>query len=102
MRREMAVSDLKPPIFESSQGAFKVILYNETLSYNKDVITDEAVIAFCAVPRSREELAQEFGFSTPTYFLKNHVKPLVEQGKLALTLLDAPKSKNQKYVAIKR
>jgi len=101
MRREMALSGLKPPIFESSQGAFKVILYNEALSYNKDVITDEAVIAFCAVPRSREELAQEFGFSTPTYFLKNHVKPLVEQGKLALTLPDAPKSKNQKYVAIK-
>ncbi|HBQ64521.1 MAG TPA: hypothetical protein DD727_06295 [Clostridiales bacterium] len=101
MRHEMAANNLKPPIFESSHGVFKVILYNEVLSNRKDCITDEAILAFCAVPRSRRELAQEFGFSTPTYFLKNHVKPLIDQGKLALTLPDAPKSKKQKYVAVK-
>ena len=100
MRREMAASGLKPPIFESGQGAFKVTLYNEVLSENKDGISDEEVVAFCSVPRSRKELARKFGFSTPTYFLKNHIKPLVDQGKLALTLPHAPKSKSQKYVAV--
>jgi len=86
IRYEMSANGLKPPVFESRQGVFKVTLYNEVLSDRKDGVTDDAIIAFCAVPRSREELAREFGFSTPTYFLKNHVKPLVDQGKLALTL----------------
>ena len=32
---------------------------------------------------------------------RSHVKPLLEQGRLAMTLPDRPNSKNQKYVTIK-
>jgi ATP-dependent DNA helicase RecG len=102
MRREMAANGLKPPVFESVQGVFRVTLYNEILPDKKNDPTDNAIVDFCAVPRGREELARAFGFGTPTYFLKTRVKPLVAQGKLALTLPDTPKSKRQKYVATAR
>jgi len=101
MRREMAAHGLKPPLFESGQGAFKVTLYNEAVADDTNGgISSDAIIAFCKTPRSREELAREFGFHTPSYFLRNYVKPLVARGKLALALPDTPKSKKQRYVAI--
>ena len=33
--------------------------------------------------------------------VRRHIKPLIEQGRLAMTLPEAPKSKNQKYITIK-
>jgi ATP-dependent DNA helicase RecG len=99
MRREMQEHNLRPPVFMSGQGVFRVTLYNDELSKPQG-ISEQQIIAFCAEPRSRVELAQEFGFASPTYFLRTHVKPLVAQGKLALTLPETPKSKNQNYVAV--
>ena len=32
---------------------------------------------------------------------RRHIKPLVEQGRLAMTIPDKPNSKNQKYITIK-
>lgn len=33
--------------------------------------------------------------------VRRHIKPLIEQGRLAMTLPDRPNSKNQKYITIK-
>ena len=33
--------------------------------------------------------------------VRRHIKPLIEQGRLAMTLPEVPKSKNQKYITIK-
>ncbi|MDD4047727.1 MAG: ATP-binding protein [Clostridia bacterium] len=99
MRLEMKNHKLKPPVFMSTQGVFRVTLYNKVFSDRKENISADEIIAFCSKPRSREELAQEFEFETPSYFLIQYVKPLVKRGKLLLTLPDKPKSKNQQYVA---
>ena len=33
--------------------------------------------------------------------MKKHIKPLLEQGRLAMTLPNRPNSKNKKYITIK-
>lgn len=102
MRREMKKHGLRPPVFVSRQGVFKVILYNDSASQTESGENlVERILGYCAKPRSRDELAKEFGFSTPTYFLNQYVRPLVHEGRVALTIPDKPKSKNQKYVTVK-
>ncbi|MDD3193967.1 MAG: ATP-binding protein, partial [Oscillospiraceae bacterium] len=102
MRREMKKAGLLPPVFASWQGVFKVTLYNASANVPKrDEEIRLGILTFCVQPRDRDELAREFGFATSTYFISNYVKPLIAEGKLAMTMPDKPKSKNQKYVTVK-
>ena len=94
---EMKKAGLKEPKFENNRGTFKVTLYNEKAENPK--ISDE-IIAFCKKPRTKETLAKQFGYDEkhPTYFIKNYVLPLIEEGKLRYTIPEKPKSKNQQIV----
>ncbi|GAB1475745.1 hypothetical protein MASR2M70_05770 [Bacillota bacterium] len=58
---------------------------------------EQKILDYCTTPRSREELAGKFGFATPGYFIKKHISPLVDAGKIKMTLPDKPNSKFQKY-----
>ena len=60
---------------------------------------DEAVIEFCSVPRSREELTSFVGKSR-NYVMTKVVLPLVDKGKLQLTIPEKPRSNNQKFVEV--
>lgn len=57
----------------------------------------QKIIDYCSTPRSREELADKFGVGAPTYFIKTYISPLIEEGKIMMTIPDKPKSKFQKY-----
>lgn len=60
------------------------------------------VIEFCKEPRTRKEIAEFLGIGTTFYAMKNYVQPLVDMGKLKMTIPEKPKSRNQKfYVPIK-
>ena len=61
------------------------------------MISEESILEFCAVPRSRAELIAFTGKSR-TYTMANVVNPLIEAGKLKMTLPEKPKSSKQKYV----
>ena len=95
---EMKKAGLKEPKFENNRGTFKVTLYNEKAENPK--ISDE-IVSFCKKPRTKETLAKQFGYDEkhPTYFIKNYVLPLIEEGKLRYTIPEKPKSKNQQIVA---
>lgn len=102
MRREMREHGLRPPEFQNLRGAFRVIFYNQYFEEKEkvfDPVTDR-LLSFCVEPRSREELAKEFGYSAPTYFINTYVRPLVKQGRIAMTLPRAPRSKNQRYYTV--
>ncbi len=58
----------------------------------------KSIFAFCAEPRSRDEIQQHIGISNRGYFRTNILKPLLEAGKLKMTIPDKPNSKNQKWV----
>lgn len=57
------------------------------------------LVAFCAVPRSRQEMMNYIGLKDKKNFVKNYLKPLIEQGVLVMTNPNNPRSHDQKYVA---
>ena len=60
----------------------------------------EDILKFCLAPKSILEIA-EFLNLKEKKSARRHVKPLLESGRLAMTLPDKPNSKNQKYITIK-
>ena len=105
VRSEMERAGLKPAVFESRHGVFKVTLYNDPVEKVPEtiyVLPDpmRRIVEFCREPRRRIEIAEYMGIETPAYVVRKYLRPLVEMGKLRLTVPDAPKSKRQKYVSV--
>lgn len=106
IRDEMKSAGLPHAVFESNRGIFKVTLYNQTISKKANVTTQSEldiplkVIAFCNVPRSRDQIATHLGIDSAYYVVTKYLKPLIESGKLGMTLPKTPKSKNQKYFTV--
>ncbi len=99
---EMEAAGLKPPVFESFRGNFKVTLYNEKQNTEKtssrDIGTiEDRILQFCKTPKSKEEISEILSVNTPYYVVTKYLNPLIESGKLAMTIPEKPKSKFQKY-----
>lgn len=99
---EMKKAGLMEPKFESVRGTFKVTLYN---SKKTDIINEDFVSkikAYCKTPRTKESLAKFFGYDEkhPAYFINSYVIPLIEQGILAYTIPNKPRSKKQKIYTV--
>lgn len=92
---------LPAPKFESDTGVFRVTLYN-TVKANDSIDPDQKeILRFCKTPRSRSEIEQLFsGRITIAYVMDKYIKPMVNEGLLALTIPDKPKSKYQKYYTV--
>ena len=63
--------------------------------------THDAILAFCVEPLSKAEIAEHCGYKNTKNFTEKYLRPLLDSGMLKMTLPDKPKSKNQKYIAIK-
>lgn len=103
---EMRKADLKPPVFESSRGIFRVTLYNERQGEKAAEVSEERdierrVLAYCETPKSKEEIAELLNIKTPYYVVTKYLKPLVAANKLAMTIPEKPKSKFQKYYTVR-
>ena len=66
---------------------------------NPQVSVSEKVIAFCASPKTRNEIAAHCGYKDVRSFAARYLKPLLESGQLRMTIPEKPNSRNQKYVA---
>ena len=60
---------------------------------------EESLLEFCEQPRARQEIIDFLGFSR-YYAMSKIVQPLLDAGKLALTMPDKPKSSKQRYVRV--
>lgn len=103
IRREMKEVGLPEPVFDSSRGVFKVTLYNGERGNRpaekqslEDSVSDR-LVHYCSVPRTRKELATLLQISSISYMMNKYVTPLVEAGKLKLTIPNFPRSRNQRY-----
>jgi ATP-dependent DNA helicase RecG len=67
-----------------------------------DSVYDEKILAFCLIPKNRKEIMDLIGLTTHSKNYERYIVPLLEKGLLSMTLPDKPKSKNQKYITIKR
>lgn len=95
MRMEFQNAGLPAPVFTVKHGEFKVIMKNGYLS--EDCSVTDAIVDFCTTPRSRAELIAFVGKSR-NYVMGQIINPLLESGKLKLTIPDKPRSSNQHYV----
>ena len=74
--------------------------HDETETTYDNMSAEERILALCVTPRTIHEIMEMLGLKERKS-ARRHIKPLVEQGRLAMTLPDAPKSKNQKYITIR-
>ena len=100
MRAECQAYNLPPPSFSVLHGEFKVVFKNSRPA--DDVVFDrsraeETILAFCEVPRSRDELAAFTGLNQ-SYTMSYLVRPLLQGGKLVRTDPESPKSPFQHFV----
>ena len=52
---------------------------------------------FCSMPRSKREMMDYLGLTDSKNFRERYLVPLLEAGKIEMTIPDKPNSKNQKY-----
>ena len=101
IRKEMAEYGLPEPVFENRRNEFVVILYNNVQRRVREEVAtgQEAVdlITFCKTPRTRQEIADFLGIGVSNYLMKRYIQPLLDDGRLKMTLPDRPKSRKQKF-----
>ncbi len=64
---------------------------------DKEQVTIKDLIQFCSVPRIRKEMQEFMGLTAGRNFSEKYIKPLLEAGKIEMTIPDKPNSRNQKY-----
>lgn len=108
IRHAMEEVQLPQPVFADDRGAFTVCLYNKqhTDMIRRDntnltplLNAESALLSFCAVPRTRKEIAKFLEIRSVQYAVKRYVEPLVTSGALVLSIPDHPRSRNQTYQA---
>ena len=57
----------------------------------------EAIISFCAEPKSAKEIVEKFAFPNRLYLKRHFLDEMLMKRKLKMTLPDKPSSRNQKY-----
>lgn len=68
---------------------------------DKDLTDKEKrILSICKKEKSKLEIANLMGYRT-IKSIKPEVESLLKQGKLKMPIPDKPKSKNQKYIAVK-
>ena len=61
---------------------------------------EQRIIDFCMEPKSTKEIAAMLGYKERKSAAR-YIRPLLERGRIAMTIPDKPNSQNQKYITIK-
>ena len=65
-----------------------------------NLLIAKRILEFCVTPRNILEITELLELKEKKS-ARRHIKPLLEQGRLAMTIPDKPNSKNQKYITIR-
>ena len=103
IQREMRNAGLREAVFADSRNEFSVTFYNDEKREISllDAKQEQRILEFCEIPRSRKEIADFLGITTVYYAGQNYINPLVERGKLAMTIPEHPRSRKQKFVTVR-
>lgn len=64
------------------------------------VTIQNKILEYCVEPRKKSEIAEYCGFRGMKNFTQKYLKPLIDAGKISMTIPDKPKSQNQRYVSV--
>ena len=97
IRKELEKYNLVTPEFLDERGSFIVKFYKE--SKQEAIQTDDKndLILYCKTPRTRKEICDYLGMTSVTYAIQKHIIPLIETGKIKMSIPDKPKSPKQLY-----
>ena len=98
IRKEMEKYHLREPVFLDERGNFAVIFYKkqkETIDEPSDAA--QGLELFCRTPRTRKEICEYLGLSSASYAIQKYVTPLVDSGKIKLSIPEKPRSPKQLY-----
>jgi len=93
-------------IYHFSPNFIRVVMTFAESLVTQDGVTDqgsdqsEKFIAYCHKPRFVTEMMNYLGLKHRTYCRRNILNPLLDTGRLELTVPGKPKSPNQQYVAV--
>lgn len=59
-----------------------------------------ALLEYCKEPRGRDEMMKILGIKHRTTFRSDYLNPLLDECKIAMTIPDKPRSKNQKFYSV--
>ena len=100
IKKEMKKYNLREPEFLDERGSFVVKFYKEMIPNEVKAAEKEELnhlILFCKTPRTRKEICDYLGLSSVTYAIQTYVMPLVECGKIRLSIPEKPSSPKQLY-----
>ena len=93
--------------FKIRKLGFSVVFYRHEIHQNiensDETVKDDrlhAILEFCKTPRTRKEIQDYIGITDRVYFGRIFLNPLIESGKLSLTMPDNPKDRRQKYFTL--
>lgn len=96
------------PEFHSTATDFRVVLKNVNGNMHgsaHDAVHEtthdeklDSLVDFCAVEKTREEMMAFMRLENREHFRKTYLKPLLDSGRIKMTISDKPRSKNQKYI----
>ena len=90
---EVAIGKVGPGVSATNQDEIPVKTQVRT-----QVKTQDVILSFCIVPRSKAEIAEHCGYKNTKSFTKNYLRPLLDSGLLQMTIPEKPNSRNQKYI----
>ena len=97
IRREMKEAGLPEPEFIDRRGEFTVIFRKQAAVSENNRFDESSLMRFCAMPRTKHEIADFLGIKSVSYALGKYIKPLIEEGKIKMLIPEVPSSPNQKY-----
>jgi len=101
--QELSAAGMEKPVFRVLHGEFSVTFYNDIYGSMEDIDRTDlkrAILEYCRTARSRDEIVSFAGMSR-YYVMKRFVTPLIEEGKLAMTLPEKPRSHSQRYYTVR-
>lgn len=100
MFKELNDAGLPEPKFEVKRGEF-IVTFRNNIFRSEDSIDKRdmqaAILEFCKVPRSRQELV-EFTGKSRYYTMSAIVQPMIDKELIKQTIPEKPKSSKQRYV----
>ena len=86
------------PKLIQENGFFIVKLYNTQKTDSSYSVNDiHNLVAFCQTPKTRAEICQYLGLASQSYAIQTYVNPLVNSGRIRLSLPEKPSSHKQLY-----
>jgi len=124
MQDKMKEANLPEPVFVNEREDFVVTFYNgeypelypeelkkdkktqdkktqDKKTQDKKTVVLNEILQICQKePQSIKQIMEKLDYKSSKTFKKYYIKPLLEEGKLKMTLPEKPTSKNQKYITV--